>query len=202
MRLSEQLAGAIAEAKDFNPDEIVVFQKTADNIRVILWSDGSITSGMGFKLKGIPLVRPKTKAKLDLAIRVGSMLLGDLSLYDASELGAAYKAYKWATEKHKTPGEARTRFHKAAGGGAKKTTFKPKWEVLRADRKGKPTERVWRLPRMRWPGLVVWDHMGKWRGGRERYELVNLDRGGIAKGTGFTFKNMVDLEQHLLGLKW
>lgn len=186
-------------------DEVVKRARTQDGIDVVLWSDGSVTGRMGYGLKGVPIVRAKTPEKRAAAVRAGLMLLADIDLYDSKDLGAAYKAYRWAAERNMTPGQARAR---AAGEGKPAQPkqaghvhgLKPSWTVLRADARGKTTERVWRLPRLRWPGLAVWDHMGKWHGGRERYELVNIDHGGTVTTTGFTFKNLADLEKHLQGI--
>lgn len=172
----------------------VAWGKTADGVKVVLWDDGSITGAMGYELKGFRMVRPRTKR--GVAVQAGTMFLDDLSLYDLSELGDAYKAYRWAAEKGKTHGEARAKFS-GKGERAAKGKLIPDWHVVSADRDGRPKERVWRLPRIRWPGLAVWDHGGKWAGGRERYELMNVDRGGTAKTTGVTFRNMQELEKHL-----
>lgn len=182
-------------------EEVISKGKTADGVGVTLWSDGAVTGRMGYALKGVPIVRPKTQAKRDAAIRAGFMLMSDLTLYDASELGAAYKAYRWAADRNKNHGQARARF---SDGGKKPkgkvSGLKPKWTVLSADRDGKSTERVWRLPRIRWPGLVVLDHHSKGHGGRERYELMSIDRTELMTPTGFSFKNLSDLEKHLQSL--
>lgn len=184
------------------PDDQLKRGKTADGQVVILWGSGAVTGPLGYQLRGVPIARPKTQAKRNQAIMAGFALLADVALYDASELGDAYKAYRWQIEKHKSPGDARARFHNLRSGvkRGKVSGLKPHWEVLRADARGKPTERYWRLPRIRWPRLAVFDHMGKWRGGRERYELVNVDPHGTTTPTGLTFKNLRELEKHLQSL--
>ena len=78
-------------------------------------------------------------------------------------------------------------------------TIRPTWDVVSADRDGRPTERVWRLPRLRWPGLAVFDFPNR----AERYEVFNVHRGDrrapsdYATTTGCRFATLADLAAHL-----
>ncbi len=161
---------------------------TADGVAVELWSDGPVTGRMGFALSGVPVARPSA-AGLSTALAAGWLLMGEVELYDAEEVGGLYEACRWAAARGLGPGEVRAR------AAALKIT--PNWEVLSADRDGRPTERVWRLPRLgRWAGLAVWDRCGA----SQRYEVMSCDRDGVCMPTGFAFGRLADLSAHLLAV--
>ncbi len=73
------------------------------------------------------------------------------------------------------------------------------WTVTRADRDGRPTERVAILPRIRWPGLAVFDYCGGPGSKDGRYVLVRRLQGTRDSygTTGFAFKNLAALWAHL-----
>ena len=168
---------------------------TAYDTEVVLWDDGAVTGRMGFKLPDVPMVRPKTEAAKALALRAGRLLMGEVCLYGIDEVPTLYKACRWAAEHSLLPGDVRARVAKL-----RRPTLKPIWTVYRTDRDGRPTERVWRLPRLRWPGLVVWDHvnLGSRRGGR--YEVFSVDRDDVCTTTGMAFDNLSDLAEYLFSL--
>jgi hypothetical protein len=120
------------------------------------------------------------------------MFLGDVALYDAAELASFYRACVWAVRKGLDIGSARRRFAESA-----KPRLRPHWEILSADRDGRPTLRCWRLPRMAWPGLAVWDHCGGSGSGGGRYELTTIDHDSVCISTGLRFSNMRQLADHL-----
>ena len=183
MSYADQLEEA-AEAK------VIARRKTADGQIVLLWSDGSITGSMSYKLSGVPMTKNS---------RVGWLFMGEVALFDIDELHALYKAAKWAAKHNGQPGDVRARAHKILE--PKPLKLKPTWTVLSADRDGKPTERYWKLDRIRWPGLVVWDHVNKFsRGGR--YEVASVDRAGVVDpGSGIRFRNMTEVSKHLATVK-
>lgn len=165
-------------------------RRTADGRTIELWDDGTIAGAMGFAFPGVSMARPRSEATRAIALAAGWMLLGDAEIWDASEIPAFWAACKWATKRGRTVGEARERALETL---LPKLT--PAWTVIRADRDGRATERVWRLPRLRWPGLAVWDHVSGGRGGR--FELVTVDRANVCESTGFRFANLRDLRDHL-----
>lgn len=59
-------------------------RQTADSIRLDLWSDGSVTSGIGIPLPGIGTARSSFEADRDLA--AGWLACAEIELYDASEV--------------------------------------------------------------------------------------------------------------------
>ncbi len=77
------------------------------------------------------------------------------------------------------------------------------WTVLSADRDGTPTERVCSLPRMFWPGMVVFDFCGGAGSAGGRYRVFRRipNRGGerdaAVEDTGFAFRRMSDLWSYL-----
>lgn len=162
---------------------------TADGIAVVLWCDGAVTGRLGYALPGVTVVRPSA-AKVEAARAAGRLLLGEVELYDLSEVPALYAACRWAAERGQGPGAVRARLETVS-----RPTVAPAWEVLRADRDGNPTERVWRLPRIRWPGLAVFDACSS----TQRYQLMRIDRAerDTCYPTGFKFSTLAALAAHL-----
>lgn len=165
-------------------------RKTADGTGVVLWSDGAVTGRMGLKLPGVPMVRPRTETGASVALAAGWLLMGEIGLYDLDEVPGLYGACRWAATRNGTPGDVRARANR-------RPPLRPSWVVVQADRDGTPTERVWRLPRLLWPGLVVWDHVhrGARRGGR--YEVFSVDRDNVCMTTGCAFDRLSELAAHL-----
>ncbi len=164
---------------------------TADGIAVILWSNGPVTGRMGFALDGVPVARPATEEARAVALAAGWLLLGEVALYDYADLGALYAACRWTAERGGGPGAVRARLAALAA-----PAVRPVWEVYQTDRDGRPTVRVWLLPRVRWPGLAVWDHVSVGARGA-RYELFHVDRDGVGTTTGLRFARLADLARHL-----
>lgn len=177
-QVGEEWAGGVVSCSCGNAATHQMARRTTgDGVDVVLWSDGSVTGRLGYALPGVPLRRGDVSA--------GWMLLSEACLYDADELGSLYDACFWAARRGLSVGAARGRL--------RRRRLYPTWQVLRADRDGRPRERVWRLPRLRWPGLVVWDYCS----GRSRYELCSIDRGGVCRTTGLRFANLDELARHL-----
>lgn len=160
-------------------------RRTADNAGVILWSDGRLSGPFG-GLPGVPAVRANTEGAQDLALRAGWLFLGEVELYERGELAALYEACRWAAERDGLPGTVRKRMHREA-------PLRPVWTLIEADRDGQPVERVWKLPRLRWSGLAVWDRCRAVL----RYEVMHMDRQGTCRTTGFRFRRLDELAAHL-----
>lgn len=198
---SAQLNAEIQAAINGSKDGILARRKTFDGKAIMLWSDGSLTWALGSVIKGSPNAR--TAAGIEEAVRAGWLVLGEVEVHDADDvsrlIGAARKVVHRASV-HGTqanPGDVRAELFKAA-------PLKPHWTTLEADRDGKPTVRVWRLPRMSHPGLAVWD--GLRNASRGRYEVMMEARagglgqrsgGGTYVTTGVRFHDLATLAKYL-----
>jgi hypothetical protein len=80
---------------------------TADGKRVSLWSDGMVTGLFGHRLSGIPARRGKDEAAVQRNLKAGHLLLGDVELYDVSEIGDLYAAAERAAKIDGQPGTMR-----------------------------------------------------------------------------------------------
>jgi hypothetical protein len=94
---------------------VVKSANTADNKRVCLWSDGMVTGLFGHRLSGIPARRGKDAASVQRNLKAGRLLLGDVELYDVSEIGDLYAAAERAAKLDGQPGTMR-RFYGARQG--------------------------------------------------------------------------------------
>lgn len=124
---------------------------SADGYHVVLWSDGAVTGALGYRLRGVPVRRSRTGPARYQALKVGRLMLDEVCLWETPDFGRLYKAAEAAVKRDGLPGTLR-RFMREGG----LLPLKPVWIVLHADREGKPTEKFWSLPRLRWPGLAVW----------------------------------------------
>ena len=159
---------------DVSDGRIIASRKTADDKRIYLWSDGDLTWAFGHAVSGVRLPR-------DGDLTVGWAVLGDVALYDAAEVPQLIKA----AQKGGSPGDIRRRFERTA-----KRRAQPRvrlfWEVLEADRDGRPKVRVAKLPRITFgPGLAIWNERG-------RYDVVRENPRGsnIYENTGFSFTTL------------
>lgn len=165
-------------------------RSTADGKHVVLWSDGSLTWALGYSIRGA-WMSPRADRRDD-ALRAGWLVLGEVGVYDAADVSALSRAARWAADRDGLPGTMRARMHRTRSG------LRPLWAVVATDRDGKPTERVWILPRMGpWAGHAVFDY-GSRGGHRGRFDLCR--RVGLTRGaedtyvtTGFGFRSQRDL---------
>ena len=143
---------------------------TADGKHVLLWDDGALTWALGYAIRRAP------KGGTPFARKVGRLVLGDVELYDAAEVPDLIEAARWAAVRSVLPGDMRRRYREIT----EPKGPRPAWTVISADRDGRPMVRVWKLPRLGWPGLAVWHERG-------RYEVVReMQRGtGTYEATGF-----------------
>lgn len=169
---------------------VIARRKTADGKSVQLWRDGGVTGALGFRLPGVPMKRARNAESRALNLRAGWLLLGEVCLWDLSEIGELYGACLSVAAKHGDPGDVR-----ALMSHGRAVVLQPMWTVTHADRDGKPTERVWQLPRLRWPGLVVWDHVN--HGNRGRYCVYARCTDGAYRFTGMGFRRLSDLQEYL-----
>jgi hypothetical protein len=152
--------------------KIIARRKTSDGHLVHLWSDGDLTWALGRAIRGVRLPRNGD-------LTVGWAVLGEVELYDASEVLALIKA----AQRGGLPGEIRHRFDRAAG---RRAAPRLDWQVLQTDRDGRPTARVARLPRIAFgPGLAIWHERG-------RYDVVreHPPRSDTYENTGFSFSTL------------
>lgn len=169
-----------------NKPEVIATRETAEGHSIKLWSDGSLTWTMNQYVAGSP--RARTPKNVELALRAGWLVLGDVELYNDSEVPSLVEAARWAAESGLGPGEVRERAGKILSSAP---VLHPTWTVLEADRDGFPTVRVWRLPRIRWPGLAVWLERGTYTICRQ------LGRSDTYESTGFAFTNLADVSTFL-----
>ncbi len=161
----------------------IATRKTAQGSIIHLWDDGAITWAMGRYIDGSSHAR--TPEQIALARAAGWLVLGDVELYDDSEVPALIAAARWVAARGGEPGDVRDRLHRP-------TALRPQWTVIEADRDGNPRVRCWKLPRLRWPGLSVWSDGGRYSLWRE------MARTGTYSRTGIEFTNLADLSRHLL----
>jgi len=171
--------------------EIIARRKTSDDKAVSLWNDGSLSWGAWNVIKGSPQAR--TDAQIRDALKAGWLVMGEVELYDADEVPRLIEVARKVAGRGGLPGDLRREF-------AKDAPLKPKWQVQEADREGRPTVRVWRLPRLSHPGMVIWDEVRGSRGARYRVMTEIVERGrrtGTLMDTGVRFKDLSSLGKYL-----
>ena len=160
---------------DDHTDHVVGRRTTADGKRVSLWSDGSLPWALGYAIRGS--AHPRTEGQRSRALTAGWLVLGEVCLYDASEVSGLISAARWSADRDGSPGTMRARLHRSAAP-------KPVWEVLQTDRDGRPTSRVWRLPRIQFPGVAIWHERGT-------YEVMHeIGHTGTFSPTGIRSKTL------------
>lgn len=193
--MEANLATSLCSCGEAAP-HVIANRATADGVAVQIWHDGCVTGRFGRVLPGVPCVRPRTPEAVERERAASRLLSDDLSLYDLAELPRLYAACRRV----------------AARGGDRKALYavlaahaKPaipfSWVAYATDRDGKPTVRVARLDRIRWPGLAVWHERG-------RYELMEIHRGTALgarsrealESTGFSFGSQRELCAHLFAV--
>ncbi len=173
---------------------VIALRTACDGVGVALWSDGAVTGHFGNALPCVPIMRPRTAAARCQALKAGRLLLGEVCIYRADELGDLYQACRWAAARDGLPGTVRARLTELRRG-----TLAPRWEVAETDRDGRTKARYWRVPRMIAGGTVVWDHVSSGRGGR--YEIMREasgSRGQTVMPSGIRFARLADVSRFLL----
>lgn len=174
---------------DPNP-HVIMRRTTADGTEVLLWDNGAVTAPLGYALAGVPIVRPRTPEAVEAARTAGRLLMDEVSLLEGNELAAFYQAAR------KADGDRAKMWAMARPEGP---PCKLVWATLHTDPRGIPTERVASLPRLKWPGLKVWDFCGGPGSAGGRYVLYKQMSGPSAtyEPTGFRFGNLKELWKHL-----
>ena len=170
----------------------IATRRSYDNVRVDLDSDGTLWIGdRRSSTSGAAGVR--TDASLDRARRVGRILMDNACILKAGEITALYRRGRALARPPETLRELREACE------PKGPPVKLVWSVVSADRDGRPTERVCSLPRLRWPGMVVFDFCGGPGSARGRYRLFRRvpTAPDTTMDTGFAFVRLADLFAHL-----
>lgn len=170
----------------------IATRRSYDNVRVDLDSDGTLWIGsQRSSTSGAAGVR--TDASLDRARRVGRLLMDNACILEAAEITALYRRGRTLARPPETLRELRETCE------PKGPPVKLVWSVVSADRDGRPTERVCSLPRLRWPGLVVFDFCGGPGSSGGRYRLFRRvpTAPDTTMDTGFAFARLADLWDHL-----
>jgi len=173
----------------------IATRRTYDNVRVDLDSDGTLWIGnQRTSTSGAAPVR--TDAALERARKVGRLLMDNACILEAAEVTDLYRRGRALSTVPETLRELRAALDRPPV----RTLV---WTVLSADRDGTPTERVCSLPRMFWPGMVVFDFCGGpgSAGGRYRVFRRIPNRGGerdaAVEDTGFAFRRLAELWGYL-----
>lgn len=182
---------------------VVAERRTFDGHGVEIWSDGAILTPFGQRVRGVPMRRPRTPESHRDALRAAWLFAGEVCITSDDDLGAVYAACVEVAKRGGDPGDVRALLRKPA------VALRPSWTVLHADSRGAPTQRVWTLPRLLWPGLVVFDFCHGPGSARGRYALYCRERSVGAGGvmgdalhpTGFHFQRLADLFEHLTELR-
>lgn len=176
-----------------NPDDHVIARRvTADGKHVLAWDDGTLTWALGYAIRGS--ASPRTPEGRERARRAAWLVLDDVCLFDADEVPALIRAARWAAER----GTGRAGMWERLRGPKRGTVagLVPQWTVRHTDRDGRPTLRVWTLPRLAYPGLVVWHERGLYQVMRE------APRGsGTLFDTGFRARTLRELGELLPTLR-
>jgi hypothetical protein len=169
-------------------DHVIARRSTADGKHVLLWSSGELTWALGYRIRGA--AHPRTPEQRTKALAAGRLVAESVGFYDADEVTSLVLAARWAADRGKGRAEMISKLNERA-------PLRPAWTVYQADRDGKPTVRLWRLPRITHPGLVVWDESVGSRG-RGRYQLMReIGRTGTLEPTGSQFHSLRELQAHL-----
>lgn len=176
---------------------IIATRTDLDGLSVTMWDDGAITGALGIGINGVPIRRPKTTEQIEATRRIGRLFMGEVCIYRRAELPGVYAAAERAAKIDGLPGTLRRIMRERAA-----PRFSLKWTVAQTDRDGNPTERVCRLPRLMWPGYVVFDFCGGPGSKDGRYVLmIDRRRDGTCEQTGFAFATLRDLYAHLDSIK-
>lgn len=86
---------------------VIAERRPADGGCLCLWSDGAITQHLGLAFPGVPVARPRTPVAARAALAAGWLVMGEVELYDASEIPALYAAAKRIAARGGLPGDLR-----------------------------------------------------------------------------------------------
>lgn len=179
------------------------YRTTADGIKVVVWSDGAVTALMGYRLRGVPVARPRTDAAVERSRRVGLMFANEVGWYDADEVGPLFEACRWVVARGGDERDLRARLREQ-----KRPRVSVVWTPTRTDRSGRVLERYAQLPRLFWPRMVVWDWMHSAGPERGRYEVCHVTAAAhghadntVVGSNGPRFATWPEVEAHLHELR-
>lgn len=137
-------------------DTIIARRSTFDGKHVCLWSDGTLTWGLGYVIKGS--ANPRNRAQSEQALAAGWLVLGDVEIYDADEVSTLIAAARWTAKRGGLPGDMRARFAALVAPG-----MPGGWTELSVDHRGVTLERVWRFPRLSaMRDMAIWHVRGRY----------------------------------------
>lgn len=171
---------------------VVMARRTADEKLIELSSDGALAVTWARAYTAGPMRTAEGQAR---ALRVGRAILGWAETLTEAEIADLYLRGR---KLEPAPGDLRELRARLAPVERLPALA---WQVVSADRDGRPTERQARLPRLRWPGLWVVDTCGGPGSARGRYQLMKRIAGEGADvtvaPTGLAFANLRGLWDHL-----
>jgi hypothetical protein len=167
-------------------------RNSADGIIVCMWSDGAVTSALGRRIPGVPVVRPKCPEAATVARRAGRLFMGEACIHNFADLAGLYKACTKVARVGGLPGDVR-----AAMRVARNAVAIP-FVVTECGWDGKPVEKqaVFRLGALAGT-FVTWRkssgyEVGDWRRAPGRSAI-------IPAGRGETFSNLSEVYACLAG---
>lgn len=171
---------------------VVARRSTADGKHVLAWDDGALTWALGYFIQGAP------RGGSAHARGVSRLVLGEVELWPSEDIPLLVSAARWTERRGGTPGDMRRKARELAAPAMPP----PRWTVLRTDRDGRATTRVWVLPRLveAWAGLVVW-HESAGSHGRPYQLMRRLGRSDTLTRTGFAWSTLREAIQHLSSLR-
>lgn len=173
---------------------IIATRTSADGLTVHQWDNGSLTGVMGYRLPGVPIRQPRTPEAEHRTRVAGRLFCGEVCLWDREDFAVLYAACEYAAARDGLPGTVRARLR-----ALRHAPPRRHWTVTHTDRDGRPTERVCRLPALRWPGMAVWDYCGGPGSAGGRYVIHERVKGArdSYQPTGFAFRTLRALWDYL-----
>lgn len=98
---------------------VISRRATADGKHILQWDDGTITWGLGYKIRNAP------RGGSDFARRVGGLVIGDASLYEASEIPSLIEAARFVAKRSGLPNDMRKRYREITRSALSKSSFIP-----------------------------------------------------------------------------
>lgn len=85
-------------------DHVIARRTTLDGRLVLIWSDGLVTFGLGFRVPGVGRARYAYRRRLDL--RAAWIVAGEVELYEAAAVAGLVEAARRAVRMPGTPDDA------------------------------------------------------------------------------------------------
>jgi hypothetical protein len=91
---------------------VIARRMTADRVAVEIWHDGAITGRLGRGIPGVPISRPRSAASLLLSKAAAALVVGEVELYDVSDLPRLVSCARKVAARNGLPGDLRAAFHR------------------------------------------------------------------------------------------